>query len=145
MKVPVYAGVVKTCMDLMAYLQDRQLCAPRSLVSWWVRHVPRELNQRADQLAKMCLNAKAGTFWSLKCPRPAAISRGARQCLDILLFARPLALRRVQRRRQRGVPLLGALLYHLEPVPLALRALFRLSRGLRTMVLIKLFACVQGG
>ena len=58
--LPFVRKVIKTYTEL----QDSQLCAPPSKLAWWIRHVPRELNERADHLAKQSLITGQPFCWT---------------------------------------------------------------------------------
>jgi len=58
-----YRPLFDGCVNTMAELQDSALCAPRSAAAWWIRHVPREFNERADLLARTCLTSGCGSGW----------------------------------------------------------------------------------
>ena len=59
-----YQKMLHDCIETMTLLQGLQLCAPRCLTSWWIRHVPRELNAQADALAKECLQSGLPCSWA---------------------------------------------------------------------------------
>ena len=66
---------LQECVNTLMRLQDVRLCAPGCQTSWWIRHVPREFNTRADELAKTCLLSGAPYTFCFACEqRPIAIS-----------------------------------------------------------------------
>jgi ribonuclease HI len=65
LKEQQYEGMLQECIESMTQLQSLCLCAPRCLTSWWIRHVPRELNAQADALAKACLESGQPHLWVL--------------------------------------------------------------------------------
>ena len=74
LKEAQYVPLHQECVELMSSLQNRKLCAPRNSTAWWIRHVYREMNVRADLLAKTCLQSREQLHWSVTCSRPLAVT-----------------------------------------------------------------------